>query len=162
MSATSTWLQAYQVAFLHNSTSDLFHPACTFKSLLFSSLVGCCLEVVCVGVVFVAWHFILETLSKTAQADPCILHEWRLHRCKTSALRGRCRVVLVQGGALRSDAAAGSLDAGARWELASCELHPVVFHLFLFVLCWFGCIFPLLTCRLQCFIWFCDRSILFA
>ena len=61
--------------FCTNSTiyvSHRFHLAFTLKSLLLSSLVGFCLVVFCVGVLFVVWHIMQETLSKTAQADLCI------------------------------------------------------------------------------------------
>ena len=43
-----------------------------YKSLLLSSLVVFCLVLFCVGAVVIAWHFIQETLYKTAQADLCI------------------------------------------------------------------------------------------
>ena len=53
-----------------------FHSCMMNLSLLaffvFLFWFGGCLVLVCVGFVFVAWHFSLETLVKTAQADLCI------------------------------------------------------------------------------------------
>ena len=73
----------------------------TLKSLPLSSLVVCCFVVLVVwfGVVFVVWHFMQETLPKTAQADLCIscINGGSTRAKKTSKCRFRSRRSTLSG-----------------------------------------------------------------